>query len=144
MKNLETLQERVKKMVDGEQKRREVALEWLDKVTSVLEEPCYEVLGNMSKYWGEETFAVSVWHIKGEKKTYHSVFFSYENTGSPAGFYMADPSDDTFITVHALKDTIGSDFWRAIKNIITWLPLIEADLLSRSKVRNLIVEKLLV
>lgn len=36
MNNLQTLQDRVEKMLNGEKKRREVALKFADKVTEIL------------------------------------------------------------------------------------------------------------
>ena len=142
MKNLETLQTRVEKMINDEKKRRQVAIEWLERVTEALTEPCVEVLGDMGTYVGYDVFAVSIWDTNpaGEKQ-YKNVYFRYENG---IGFYIDNESDELLQFGEPLENIKGANFWAALKKIINWLPLIEADLEKRSNSRQLIIEKLLV
>ena len=141
---MEQLQEKVNEMLNGEKKRREIALKWLEKVTETIKPVCFELYGNANKtdnIYHDDTNAVWL-RINNERKKYYFRYGDHwgENPrnegpgfyGSISEPYWGDP----------VEDMKGSDFWEAIRTIMRWLPelqnLIDAKQQNREEIINLL------
>lgn len=147
MKNLD---EKLQAMIDGERKNRSIAEEWLKKVTETLTDPCSKLLGNMSRYHGEECFAISIQtEDKNGVRLSHNVYFRYETHSGDRdreepGFYLYHDGNYMLLWGNPLESVMGCDFWVAIGKIKRWLPIIEKDLDKKTESRLNLVESLLV
>ena len=137
------LQEKVQAMLDGETKRRNIAIKFLEEVKEILI-PVGESL------WGSGDDAItlsSIWIRKREKDkifttNYYFRYGSYiaENRDEYEGFYLSDLSYPLW--GDSIIDLKGSDFWAAIGCIIEWVSYVTELMDTRSESRNKLLDKI--
>jgi len=146
---MNNLQERVQKMLDGETKRREVALEWLRELSDILAPVSADI-------WGKNDFghpcldnAIRL-TIKGNDGEIHfsDMLFRYgtytmENgtVRNEFGFQRWDFSAVEFI-VDNIDTLKGKDFWLGIHAIMGWLPIAIKAMDAEENSRNALIVKL--
>lgn len=148
---MKDLEEKLEAMINGEKKNRSIAIEWLKKVSETLTNPCYNILGDMSRYVGYENFAVAIWSInQNGKKEIHNVYFRYgthrgnKESETPGFYYKISEDDIALYCGTPLDEILGRDFWNNIQAIKNWIPLLENELEKHSSLRTSLVEHLLV
>jgi hypothetical protein len=132
--NLQKLSEKVQAMLDGEKKRREVALNFVEKLQEILEPVASDV-------WGEgydNISAVYIWRIKKdtEKKEYTDIYFRYStyrgnSDNEHIGFYDGEMAGFP-LWGKGIEDLRGRDFWYVIQVLIEWVPLV-AELIDKKQ-----------
>ncbi|MBU0978193.1 MAG: hypothetical protein KKD18_07270 [Nanoarchaeota archaeon] len=120
MKNLQDLQEKVEKMLDGEKKRRRVAYEFVEQAQKILTPIASDLWGGINEHDPESTDAVYV----GKSDIYFrwgEHIADGDNCEMP-GFYFVK----TYQTYWGenITDVYGSHFWYAIRSIVEWLPVV--------------------
>jgi hypothetical protein len=132
------LTEKIKKMLEGERKRRGVALSFLGFLEGELPQVCVELYGKGGRYETVPNAAVWVWGKEGEK-----IYFRYsplvEDRVEEIGFYYSIIENYRGEPIETIK---GRDFWHAIKIIMEWLPLLVKEIEKRELSRNKLVEKI--
>jgi len=137
MGNLDTLQEKVQAMLDGERKRRVIALQFVEKVTEILAPVADQLWSGKSTGQPESTDAVRVaGHEIYFRWSTHSGTYDDEKTG----FYFF--TDDFPVWGTPIENVTGTRFWYAIRCIIEWLPKVIQKLdekeASREKLLSLL------
>ena len=123
MKNLQDLLLRVKKMLDGEKKRREVACEFLDKVQEIL-------LPVASDIW---PCKISCERSTDAVQVQIDIYFRW---GSHAGQNHFEIPGFYFGNMYWGENVIGvrgSHFWYAIRCIVEWIPEL-IELMNRKEI----------
>lgn len=151
---MKDLQTRIEKMLEGEKKRREVALRFVEELKETVL-PVAEVL------WGkgternkkEDAEYTAVWLPKKKKNItyYTNVYFRFESwqgidDAEEIGFYFKGKYDYGMkVWGTPLEDIKGKDFWYCIQLLIEWIPqlseLIDKKNESRDKLTSLITHK---
>jgi len=143
---MKDLQERVSKMLHGEQKRREIAIRFLEKLTEDIQDAAMELFGEQH-YPGLDTCAIWLWETKMSKKIKKDIYFRYgmhpnERTGNEfPGFYLSQ--DVWEIAGQDIELTKGADFWWAIRTIVEWLPELQEEIEKKGISRDKLSAKLL-
>lgn len=145
---MKTLQEKVQEMLNGESKRREIAIKWLEEVAEVL-------LPVATHIWGSGDFAKgrgsSDEYTKtiSYKDTQQQLFFRYKifdindkyegRITYPIGFYYGEYNNSNGT---ALTEINGKEFWSAIQKIMDWIPDVIDAMDKRNISRDELVSKL--
>lgn len=144
MTNLVVLQEKVQAMLDGEKKRREKALKFLDEFQAILEEVAEDIWGT-----GNSEYKGTVWvrNKKNDKNEVTNFYFRFiEHEGNNRyecnGFFESgyDCSGYEYpLWGEEIKDLKGSNFWNAIRCIMDWIPVLIEVIDNRSESRNKLI-----
>lgn len=148
MKNVD-LQEKVQKMLDGEAKRREIAIKWLQEVEKILLPVAHDIWGDGDDPYNSFDITNSVKIINKNKegkidKT--DFYFRYEthygtnNNVEHSGFYLSDSGELWW--GKNIKDLYGKDFWYVIQIVMEWLPIVAENMEKRSEGREALLAKL--
>ena len=145
MTNLVTLQDKVTAMLEGERKRKEVALKFLDEFEEIL-------LQVAETTWGTGThpeieYTCWVKNKKDEKNKLTDLYFRYEVHETQTkdefiGFYRTDPLYNMYnmpIWGKSVKHMKGADFWDAIRILINWIPVLIEIIDGRNESRNQLI-----
>lgn len=142
-----TLQERVQKMLDGEIKRREIALKWMNEVEEILLSASEHIWGTGDNFGDMPTNTITLIKIDKEgKKKDTCIYFRYvEHRGSNnteyTGFY--DNSETECNTWgKSIEDLHGKEFWYAIQIIIDWIPQVIDMMDKREESRTALLSKI--
>jgi len=143
---MKNLQERVQRMVDGERKRREVALRFLQEVQEILEPAAPDIWGTGEGEPDCENYVTLTRLTEDGKKKKTGIYFRYRNhygtneTEYP-GFY--DHSHYGYgCWGKPVEDMKGRDFWYCIQVIIEWLPQVAKQMEKKSAGREALLEKI--
>lgn len=139
---MKNLQEKVQSMLDGERKRREIALKWLEEVTNIIETVGSDIWGTGVTYGGDlYTYTTDILKIDKEgKKREAGIYFRYEDLhGEYAGFYKEAEFN---ISGTPIEDLRGKNFWYAIQCIIEWIPQVLEAMEKRQLSRDQLLEKI--
>lgn len=126
---IKELEEKVLKMIEGEKKRREIAIRFLEELGNLLQ-PVGEDLDNN----GDRMFIGTINFTIVPK-----VYYRYKkHVGASAvekpGFYF---SEDGFpLWGEPLEEIKGDDFWNAVKTIIENIPKLAQKLEKKQEVRE--------
>lgn len=142
--DLAFLQEKVEKMLEGEKRRREMALKFVDKVAEILEPVAPDIWGS-----GEDPYfdgVVRVTKKKNDEIVQSGIYFRYkkhvaDNYVEVPGFYYA-PYDLLWGT--SVEELRGSDFWYAVDVILKWIPRVIEMIEKREKGRAELLSKIIV
>jgi hypothetical protein len=137
MKELTELTKRIKKMLEGERKRRDIALSFLSFLKEELPEVCRKIYGESGKY--ESVPNPAVWVRKDGEKIYFRYSPLVEDR-EEIGFYYSIIENYRGEPIETFS--WGRDFWYAIKTIIEWLPLLVKEIEKRELSRDKLVEKM--
>lgn len=144
--NLVKLQENVEKMLDGERKRRDIALKWLDEVTAILTLAGKDTWGAGVCYGWEPSNTVDVlWFDEKGNKKESGIYFRYHNhVGAEdveiPGFYSN--SKDLNYWGTPIEELKGACFWHSIQVIIDWIPQVAETLEKRDARRKDLLKKI--
>ena len=130
--DLQQLSEKVQAMLDGEKKRREVALEFAQKLQDILEPVAKDIWGD-----GYEGFnAIYVWRLRKDnlKRENTDIYFRYsthygQSRDESPGFYDGEMSGGPYWG-RPIENLRGREFWYAIQVLIEWVPLV-AELIDK-------------
>ena len=141
------LQEKIEKMLQGEQKRREVGKEFLRELTEELSSVCRELYGESGQggRYSEPSEATWLWKEKEGKREYTAVYFRYgthpgTRESEIPGFYFCESGSAYW--GKAIESQKGKDFWWAIRTIVEWLPFLAKEIEEKTTSREKLVEKL--
>lgn len=145
---MKNLQERVEKMLEGETKRRETALKWLQEIESILIDVAEDIWGSGISYYGDEegTYTVDlVKTAKNGKKEDSGIYYRYrthngENCWEDTGF-LYEKSGYNFWG-KPVENVRGKEFWYAIQIIIDWLPQVVEAMDKREESREKLLQKI--
>jgi len=136
--NLQELSERVQAMLDGEKKRREVALEFVQKLQNILEPVAPDLWGDGC----ERCDAVYVWRVRQDnlKREYTDIYFRYgyhygQTRDESPGFYDGEMSGGPYWG-RPIEELRGREFWYAIQVLIEWVPLVAELMEKKEKSRD--------
>mgnify|MGYP000890497508 CR=1 FL=1 len=139
MKNLQKLEEAVQRMLDGEKKRRTVAIDFISKVKEILLEVAPDI-------WGkgyDDMNAVYVQRRDADTgKLNTSIYFRYDwhyghDCSESEGFYFADQCGFGMpVWGNPVSGYSGSDFWYMVQVILEWLPIVLEQMEKRSAGRE--------
>ncbi len=151
---MKELQKRIERMLEGEKKRREVALKFVEKFEETLKPVACEMWSTgteRDKKMEPNNTAVWVWRIKEEKRKLTNLYYRYEiwNTETEdesSGFYFTDEYNEIGSSIpvwgEPLENIKGKDFWYCIQLLIEWIPeltkLIDKKNDSRDKLVKLL------
>ena len=145
---MKTLEQKISQMIEGEKKRRSVAIEWLNKVTKTIFPVMVDLFGDAETLENtydenDNTLVLKV------KETTTNIYFRYishygEREEEGVGFYTISEPEYETTWGDPVKFQKGNDFWRAVRTIMDWLPEFENLIESKGKSRNNLVSKLLV
>jgi hypothetical protein len=145
MNDLQQLQERVQRMLDGEKKRREVALKWLQEVESILLDSAMDIwgmYGGANNYYDQYTVNVTKIDKDGNESD-TSIYFRYVSSkGETEGFYDKMGNNQYNIDGESIEYLSGSEFWGDIKTIINWIPLVVKEIDNKEESRNDLLRKI--
>lgn len=139
---LETITQKVQAMLEGEKKRRDVALRFVQRFSEVLEDVAEDI-------WGigddkDLPYVVGVWRERDGKRKSTPLYYRYrEHEGTEqtesVGFYW---SDGYMVWGSRIAELRGNEFWYAIQVLIEWVPIvarvIDKKSASREKLLSLI------
>lgn len=136
---MKTLQEKVQTMLEGERKRRKVAIKFIESITEILVPVAEDIWGDNDQGMTKN----SVWISKDEKgqRKYTDYYFRYsESKHESEGFYFSSESIADFGV--NIKDLRGADFWSAIRIIYDWVFYVMDLMESRSDGREKLLDKI--
>lgn len=140
---MKNLQERVEKMLEGEKKRRELALKFLDELQKIIY-PAAKII------WGEEgdgeyyipasTYCVWIrnFDLKKQKNIAKDVYFCYSVLS--VGFYYT--KEEFPGNGRNIEDLKGIEFWHCMQQIINWIPVILKAMEKRELNREDLLKKI--
>lgn len=142
---MKNLQEKVQAMLDGETKRREVAIKFVNEITDILQPVAKDIWG--ANYQGG--FENTVWlsrQVK-DKREYTDTYFRYEeHEGNQryelVGFFQDTDCRNMPIWGKRIEYLKGTEFWSAIRTIIEWIPYVSELMDSRSASREELLSKI--
>jgi hypothetical protein len=143
---MNNLQERVQKMLEGETKRRDVALKWIDEIKEILLPVSQDLWGIWEAFSGDPTNTITLSkYDENNKKKRTFIYFRYKDYEAMeteyVGFY-----DNTFIQGNTwgkpIEQLRGEDFWCAIQVIMEWLSQVIEMMDERENSRNALLDKI--
>lgn len=140
---MKDLKGKVQAMLDGEKKRREIALKWLEELTAILGPVANDIWGSGVTYGGDlKTWTADVTKVDKEgKKKETGIYFRYESHHDEfEGFYQNN--DYINFSGTSINDLKGKDFWYAIQVIIDWIPQVMDAMEKRNISRNELLKKI--
>ena len=142
MKNLEM---QVQKMVEGEKKRRDIAIDFIQKVENILIPIAVDIWGTGSCDDTGNTVNVLKKDINNNNRP-SGIYLRYDtwngtNDAEYEGFYYSD--HETNVWGKPITDLRGKQFWYAVQCILNWVKNFLPEILerrenSRNELLNLI------
>lgn len=137
--DLAALQESVEKMITGEKKRREKALQFLDIVFEALEKVAFDV-------WGDQEYPdKGAINIKRENECTDYYFRYRPHVGAdvePNGFYLATRGINCW--GGNVEELRGKEFWNAIQYIVEWIPIVVEDMENLEMCRQELLDRIII
>jgi hypothetical protein len=143
------LQEKVEGMLEGENKRRKVAIQWLGNIESILCDVA-------PKLWGKntDTFGIHcakwVSKISNGKTTLTPIYlrYGYSDSGNffegnesvKCSFRMRDDDQGPAMDGKSIENLHGKDFWWAIRTIMEWIPIVLTEIDEKNDSRQKLVD----
>jgi hypothetical protein len=130
---MKELQEKIKRMLEGEKKRREVALKFIGELHETLLPIACEMWSpgtENDKRQDADSTAVWIWKIRKGKKRLTDLYYRYEpwqgdNEIECQGFYFVGKYNYGMpVWGEELSNVKGKDFWYCIQILIEWIPLL--------------------
>ena len=145
---MNNLQERVQKMLEGEKKRREIALKWVEEITEILTSVGKDMWGGGDSFGGElYTNTITLTKInKDNKKKNTDIYFRYDDHYGTddtecSGFYDCSETQCN-VWGTSIDELNGKEFWYAIQVIIDWIPQVIEGMNKREKSRSALLKKI--
>jgi hypothetical protein len=124
-------------MIDGEQKRRERALRFIEEFEKLLEPIATDIWGTGEYDFFDNLIQLTKYN-KNNQKENTKIFFRYD--GNPFGFchnQYGIPDKLTWVC-----DLKGKDFWYTIQVIINWIPILNDMIEKRNQSREELLQKI--
>jgi len=134
MKNFQELEEKVQKMLDGERKRRDIALKFVQSLQELL-------LPVAPDLWGAD-------EENAKFVIFNRLYFRYQQiyksgNSEDIGFYIVNQKYPEFpIWGTRIEDLRGNQFWKNIKSIIDWIPELTKQIKDKEDTREKILDLL--
>lgn len=141
MSNLTTLEERVQRMLNGEKKRREIAISFINGVRDILVDVAPDIWSEGDSWIHENVIWVTKIN-KENKKQNTSIYFRWKEhringNSEEEGFYS---SIEYPVWGKEIEELRGSDFWGAIGVIKDWVPQVIELIDIREKSRQALID----
>ena len=137
MNKLVELEERVQKMMDGERKRRDIALKFVQSLEELLLPVAPDLWGTGDNRPEDTAKTVSP-RLYFRYETWYG-HTDYENEG----FYIISKSHpDDLAWGRKLSDFKGVEFWVGIQDIIAWIPKLIKQMEKKEETRDKIINLL--
>jgi hypothetical protein len=138
------LQERVQRMLEGEQRRRIVALKWISEIEEILLPVSEDIWGTGDNFAGIPSNTITLTKLdKDNKKKNTCIYFRYINheeiDTEYVGFYECNNCN---VFGKPLEELRGKEFWYAIQTIMGWIPQVIAMMDRREESRNALLDKI--
>lgn len=137
MTNLEKLEDAVKRMLEGEKKRRSIALEFIRQVESILVDVAPDIWG---QGYDDLNAVYTQRRDEAGKTRKTSVYFRYDthygrDCMESEGFYFEEAG---YMPVWGkpVEGYSGSSFWYCVQVIFEWLPILLEQMEKRSAGRE--------
>ena len=135
--SLENLQVKVQSMLDGEKKRREVALKFTNVLHNILIDVAENIWGSGESNYFDGTATVRIKDKEGKNKP-TDFYFRFnkhitEHKDEDTGFYYSFEYPLWGTDIVNLK---GADFWNAIRCIINCVPVLVEIIDNRDNSRD--------
>lgn len=126
MGNLETLQVKVQSMLDGEPKRRAIALQFVEKVTEILAPVADSIFMRCREFGGVKAFG-------------RDLYFRWEthygaSETETIGFYVK--YDEYPVWGQDLSSVKGTEFWLAIRDIVEFIEIVSEKIDEKEAARE--------
>lgn len=137
MNKLVELEEKVQKMMDGERKRRDIALKFVQSLQELLLPVAPDLWGTGGA--GEEN---------AKFVEFGRIYFRYKDiyksgNSEDVGFYIVNQKYPEFaIWGTRIEDLRGNQFWKNIKCIIDWIPELTKSIKFKEETREKILDLL--
>ncbi len=134
MKIFQELEEKVQKMLDGERKRRDIALKFVQSLQELL-------LPVAPDLWGAD-------EENAKFVIFNRLYFRYQQiyksgNSEDIGFYIVNQKYPEFpIWGTRIEDLRGNQFWKNIKSIIDWIPELTKQIKDKEDTREKILDLL--
>ena len=129
---MDELKARIERMLDGEQKRREVALRFLDAAQEVIIPACIEIYGAGD----EDEMIVGGTYIGHPQESSCGLFFwATSRDGWKPGWYFGPGAIPDI-------DARGKMFWGGVRQAVEFIDYIDQRLQAQEKSRESLVEKI--
>ena len=139
---MENLRTKVQQMLNGERKRREIALKFAEQVSEILEPVAPDIWGHGAPGDPGDT----VWVTKKDEKTGKlkttNIYFRYSewkglNATEYPGFYLEN-KDGRGLMVRGtpIEELRGKQFWYVIQSVLEWIPIVAEAIEKREHSRN--------
>ena len=140
--DLQKLSEKVKEMLDGEKKRREVALEFANRLQEILEPVAPDIwsgdtvwIKEPSDYDSQDNYdQLSVYFRWNQSCPQIQAFNNADEYYESCGFYATYGS--SCIRGDSITDIYGREFWYAIQVLVEWVPLVAELMEKKEKSRD--------
>lgn len=129
---IKELEEKVLKMLEGEKKRREVAIKFLEKLGDLLQEVGEDLDNN-----ADMIFKGTINFTAVPKVYYRYKKHIGKDANEEVGFYFSE--DGYPVWGEPLEEVKGEEFWNAIKIIIESIPKLAQRLKEKEEVRERLV-----
>lgn len=126
MGNLEVLQSKVERMLDGEKKRREAALQFVQKVTEIITPICDSIFMKQDEFGCVKSFGRDL-YFRWE------VHYGHSDTET-VGFYVK--YDEYLVWGTAIEDVKGTEFWCCVRDIIDFMKLVSEKIDEKEAARE--------
>ena len=138
--SLENLQSKVQSMLDGEKKRREVAIKFTNVLHDILIDVAEDIWGSGENREIDGTSTIRN-KDKESKNKPTNCYFRYEKhigerKDENTGFYLIDGMYGLPLWGTEIADLKGADFWNAIRCIINWVPVLVEIIDNRNSSRD--------
>ncbi len=142
------LQQKVQAMIEGENRRRDIALKWVKEIEQILLPVAVHIWGEDGD-GGDGVPGGSVWirnYSETKKKNicidayfrYASIHQGSEGTG----FYVQSFGIPIPCDGERIEYKKGYDFWSTIEAILKWLPIVIEAIDKRSASRDALLKKI--
>lgn len=131
---MKNLQEKIQLMLDGEKKRRDVAIKWLKSVEELVFTVSYTLWGNVIDECDETTKTINL--LDGEKKATKFYFCYHNRERSLEGFHIRNNDSMHYSEIK------GKDFWNLVEIVIQWIEKLIELIDVKNESRNKLLEKI--
>jgi hypothetical protein len=141
---MNNLEERIQKMLNGEKKRREVALNWLHTIEEILFPVAQDIWGSGNCYGGfsEGTGATTITRkTKDNKIEDTEIYFRYIAGREDCGFYYGNDYIPDYDGKN-ISNIKGKEFWYSIQVIIDWVSRLPEIMDKREDSREKLLAKI--
>lgn len=145
---MEDLKNRINKMLEGEKKRREIAIRWLQEVEDIVLPLAIDMWGEDDDENSASDCPNSVW-LRNKEKKQINLYFRYKihhgtNQKEETGFYQTDGGNYMACWGTLINELRGNYFWWAIRSIMEWVELLVETITVKEEAREKLIKKIII